>query len=169
MKRNRPEPRNDRSGHETIVGRAPPSSHPDSWREFDGSDKRANSLNAADSRNLIVDICLLAGRGPVTSVLVCDDRPAVRLALTEMLRPLPALLNTTGVSNGFALVDAHLAEPADLILIGFHDLGGSAQQAMSLILGMDPSVVIIIVGSVNDAELLVTAYVRGAHGLLLWD
>jgi hypothetical protein len=86
-----------------------------------------------------------------------------------MLRPLPALLSTTAVSDGFALVDAHHAEPADVILIGFHDLGGSAEQAMSLILGMDPSAIIIVVGLVEDAELLVNAYVRGARGLLLWD
>ena len=28
---------------------------------------------------------------------------------------------------------------------------------------------IIVVGSVADAELLVNAYVRGARGMLLWD
>ena len=98
-----------------------------------------------------------------------DDRPEVRLHLTDMLRPLPALLSTIAVSDGFALVDAHHAEPADVILIGFHDLGGSAEQAMSLMLGMDPSAVIIIVGSVDDAELLMNACVRGARGLVLWD
>jgi DNA-binding NarL/FixJ family response regulator len=127
------------------------------------------SLNAADSRALIVDICLLAGRGPVASVLICDDRPEVRLNLTNMLRPLPALVSITGVSDGFALFDAHTAAPADLILIGFHKHGSGAEHAMSLILGMDPSAVVIIVGSVDDAELLVNAYVRGARGLLLWD
>jgi hypothetical protein len=34
---------------------------------------------------------------------------------------------------------------------------------------MDPSAVIIIVGSVDDAEMLVNAFIRGARGLLLWD
>ena len=56
-----------------------------------------------------------------------------------------------------------------MVLIGFHDLGGGAEQAMSLILRVDPAVVIVIVGSVADAELLVNAYVRGARGMLLWD
>jgi len=167
MKKNCTPPRNDRSGDETIAGRASPSSHSDSGRANRSSDKRRNS--AADSRALIVDICQLAGLGPVTSVLICDDRPKIRLNLTDMLRPLPALLRTTEVRDGFALVDAHHAEPADIILIGFHDLGGCAEQAMSLILGMDPSAVIIIVGSVDDAELLVNASIRGARGLLLWD
>jgi len=86
-----------------------------------------------------------------------------------MLRPLPALVSIGGVSDGFALVDSHHALLADLILIGFHELGGVAEQAMSLILGMDPAAVIIVVGSVADAELLVNAYVRGARGMLLWD
>jgi len=124
---------------------------------------------AADSRALIVDICLLAGVGPVTSVLICDDRPEVRQNLADMLRPLPALVSIGGVSDGFALVDSHHALLADLILIGFHELGGVAEEAMSLILGIDPAAVIIVVGSVADAELLVNAYVRGARGMLLWD
>jgi len=169
MIRNCPQPRNDRSGHETITGRAQPNGHPDSRLEYCSSDKTRNSADAADSRGLFVDICQLAGRGPVTSVLICDDRPAVRLNLTDMLRPLPALLSITAVSDGFALVDAHHAEPADVILIGFHDLGDTAGHAMSLILGMDPSAIVIMVGSVYDTELVVNAYVRGARGLLLWD
>jgi len=86
-----------------------------------------------------------------------------------MLRPLPALVSIAGFSDGFALVDAHHARPADLILIGFHELGTDAEQAMSLILGIDPAAVIVVVGSVVDAELLVNAYVRGARGMLLWD
>jgi hypothetical protein len=44
-----------------------------------------------------------------------------------------------------------------------------AEQAMGLILGIDPSVVIIVVGSVDDTHLLAMAYVRGRRGLLLWD
>jgi CheY-like chemotaxis protein len=141
----------------------------DSGRESRGSRMTRPASPSADSRALIGHICRLAGRGPLVSVLICDDRPEVRRNLADMLRPLAELVSITGVSDGFALVDAHQAEPADLVLIGFHDLGGGAELAMSLILGMDPSVFIIMVGAVDDAELLVNAYARGARGLLLWD
>ena len=81
---------------------------------------RHDSLTAAVARALVTKICLLTGRGPVTTVLICDDRATAAQGLAEMLLPLPSLVDTTWVMDGFALVDAYARRPVDLVLIGVH-------------------------------------------------
>jgi hypothetical protein len=71
--------------------------------------------------------------------------------------------------DGFALVDAYAANPADLVLVGVDSGDTDGDGAIGLLLGMTPSAVIIVVGSVVDLQPLATAYVRGARGLLLWN
>jgi CheY-like chemotaxis protein len=133
-----------------------------------------DSTTAASARAMLTEICLVANGGPVTSVLICDDRPTVAQALSEMLRPLPSLVDAACVQDGFALVDAYAANPADLVLIGVdrgNSDGGNTQgdEAIGLLMGMNSSAVIIVVGSVVDLQSLAAAYVRGARGLLLWE
>ena len=121
------------------------------------------------TRAIIVGICVFAGLGPPRSVLICDDRPAARQGLSELLRPLPSLLQIRCVSDGFAVVDALAAEPVDLVLIGVHPASPTGQDAIGLVLGMHPSTVIIVVGSASDTDVLTPAYIRGARGMLLWE
>jgi hypothetical protein len=77
-------------------------------------------LAADECRAIIVGICAFAGLGPVRSALICDDRPAVRRGLAELLRPLPSMSEARCVSDGFAVVDVLAADPVDVVLIGVH-------------------------------------------------
>ena len=128
-----------------------------------------DSTTAATARALLIEICLVANGGPVTSVLICDDRPTVAQGLSEMLQTLPSRVDVVCVRDGFALVDAYAATPADLVLIGVDGGNTEGDEAIGLLLGMNPSAVIVVVGSVVDLESLAAAYVRGARGLLLWE
>jgi DNA-binding NarL/FixJ family response regulator len=101
--------------------------------------------------------------------MICDDRPAAREGLADLLRPLPSLLATRCVSDGFAVVDALAAAPADLVLIGVHADSDIGPEAVGLVLGMHSSTVIIVVGAVGDIDVLVPAYASGARGMLLWE
>ncbi len=111
----------------------------------------------------------MANGGPVTSVLICDDRLTVAHGLSEMLRSLPSLVDVGCVQDGFALVDAYTAKPADMVLIGVDNGDADGDEAVGLLLGMNPLAVIIVVGSVVDLQSLAATYVRGARGLLLWE
>jgi DNA-binding NarL/FixJ family response regulator len=126
-------------------------------------------LSAEGCRAIILGICAFAGHGPLRSVLICDDRPAARRAVAELLRPLPSLPAIRCVSDAFAAVDALAAEPVDLVLIGVHPASRMGPQAIGLVLGMYPSTVIIVVGSADDIDVLAPAYARGARGMLLWE
>jgi len=119
-------------------------------------------------RAVIIGICAFAGLGSVRSVLICDDRPTARQGLAELLRPLPSL-EIRCVADGFAVVDALAAEGVDLVLIGVHPASDVGLQAVDLVLGMHPSTVVVVVGSVGDLDVVVPAYLRGAQGLLLWE
>jgi len=124
---------------------------------------------ASNGRAVITSIWMVAGSGSIRSVLVCDDRPAVLHGLSDMLRPLPGLVEIAWVTNGFELVDVFAARPVDLVLIGVHGANSAGAEAVSLLLGMYPATVIIVFGSVTEIDVLAGAYVRGARGMLPWD
>ena len=128
-----------------------------------------NITAAAAGRAVLTDIWMVAGSGPIRSVLICDDRPRILQGLFDMLRPLSTLVDIVCVADGFALVDAITARPADLILIGIHRANSSGAEATSLLLGLHPTAVIIVFGPPTDIDILAAAYIRGARGLLPWD
>ena len=130
---------------------------------------KRESLSAAVGRALVVETCMIANGGPVTSVAICDDRPAVRQSLSEMLLPLPSLTNIDSVNDGFALIDVCAAGAVDIVLIGIHQATPTGDEAINLLLGMAPSTPVIVIGSIADIDRLVAATNRGARGLLLWD
>jgi len=134
-----------------------------------GNDMTRGPLTAATARSVIVEICQLVANRPVTSVLICDPRVAAQHSLTQMLRPLASLIGITCVSDGFALMDAYSAQPADIVLIGIERSSDTGPQAVALQSAMHPESVIITVGAATDADLLVAATIAGAHGLLVWD
>jgi DNA-binding NarL/FixJ family response regulator len=110
-----------------------------------------------------------AGNGPVTSVLICDDRPAVLQGWLMTLRSLPGVVDIDWVPNGFALLDAFETKQADLVLIGVHSASSAGHEAIGLLLGMHPSTSTTIYGSLADIDILSAAYARGAASLLLWE
>jgi DNA-binding NarL/FixJ family response regulator len=134
-----------------------------------GIEVNGGRLPEDECRAIIVGICAFAGLGPPRSAVICDDRPAVRRGLAELLRPLPSLSETLCVSDGFAVVDALAADPVGVVLIGVHRASQTGPEAIDLVLGMHPSTVIVVVGSAGDLDVLAPAYLRGPRGLLLCE
>jgi DNA-binding NarL/FixJ family response regulator len=130
----------------------------------------SKALAAASSgRALINVVTMIAGRGPIRSVVVCDDRPTVLGGMSDMLRPLPDLIEIAWVTEGFELLDVVESRPVDLVLVGVHGASTVGAEAVSLLLGMHASSVVVVFGSVAEIDLLAAAYIRGAQGLLTWD
>ena len=125
-----------------------------------------NLSAAAAGRVVLTGIWMVAGSGPIRSVLICDDRPWIRQGLIDMLRPMPALVDIVCVADGFGLVDAFSARPADLVLIGIHGANNSGVEAIGLLLGLYPTTVVVVFGSVTEIDVLAAADVRGARGFL---
>jgi len=124
---------------------------------------------ASAGREMMAGIWTVASSRPLRSVLICDDRPAARQAMFEMLGALPGLSDILCVTEGFELVDAYAARPVDLVLIGIHRASTAGADATDLLLGLHPTAMVIVFGSVTETDILAAAYVRGARGLLLWD
>jgi len=112
---------------------------------------------------------LLAGNGPVRSVLVCDDRPEVMSSLSRALRHLPGSPEITYLSHGFALVEHYTRHPADIVLVGIYRGSTSGAEAVTMLIKSHPDAAVIVFGVAADSELLADVFVRGARGLVLWD
>ena len=130
---------------------------------------RHDSTTAAAALALVTEISLLANGGPARSVLICDDRRTVALALSQMLQILPSLVDIAWVQDAFELADAYATNAADLVLIGVHHGSRLGEEAIGLMVGLNPTAAIIVIGSVVDAEGLAAAFVRGARGLVVWE
>ena len=128
---------------------------------------REPDTGASAGRDVVTGIWTIVGGRPLTSVLICEDRPTAREAISKVLRPLPGLNDMRCVAEGFALVDAFAARPVDLVLIGIHCASTTGADATDLLLSLHPTAVAIVFGS--DTELLASAYLRGARGILLCD
>ena len=107
-------------------------------------------------------------QGLMRSVLICDDRAAVRLELSKTLR-LGASGPVLGVPDGDALLDAYENGARDQVLIGVHSGSTVGIHAVTLLLETHPDAAPFLFGSMNDIDLLADAYCRGAGGLLLWE
>jgi DNA-binding NarL/FixJ family response regulator len=106
---------------------------------------------------------------PMTSVLICDDRPAVREVLTGLLAPGASVVAVAAGGAGPGVLAAFAARPAGLVLIGVYRGSSSGPDAVDVLLGLYPWVAVIVFGGPADAALLVAAMARGARGLMLWD
>ena len=124
---------------------------------------------AKAGREMITGIWTVMGGGKLTSALICDDRPAVLRAMSDLLRPLPGLNQIHCVTEGFELIDAFASREVDLVLIGIHHASTTGADATSLLLAPHPTAVVIVVGSATELDVLAAAYVRGARALILWD
>jgi len=126
-------------------------------------------IAAPADREMITDIWTLVGGGKLTSVLICDDRPSVLQAMSDLLRPLPGLNQILCVTEGFELLDTCTSNEADLVLIGIHHASTTGAEAASLLLALHPTAVVVVFGPVTESGTLAAAYTHGARGLLLWD
>ena len=107
-------------------------------------------------------------KGLMRSILICDDRAAVRMELSKTLR-LGATGSVLGVPDGNALLDAYRERARDQVLIGVHSRSTVGVQALVLLAETHPNSVPFLFGSLTDIDLLAAAYCRGAGGLLLWE
>ncbi len=105
----------------------------------------------------------------MTSVLICDDRPAVREVLAGLLAPGASVVAVGAGGDGSGVLDAFAARPAGLVLIGVHRGSSSGPELVDLLLGLYPWVAVIVFGGLADAAPLASAMGRGARGLMLWD
>jgi len=112
---------------------------------------------------------LLTGSGPVSSVLVCDDRPEVQDGLDDTLRQLPGSPAITYVSHGFELVERYKTNPADVVLVGIYRGSTAGAEAVTMLIKSYPDAAVIVFGVAADSDLLAEVFVRGARGLVLWD
>ncbi len=106
--------------------------------------------------------------GTGRSVLICDDRPAVRQELSEALRS-DSLDSIREVSDGAALLDAYEVGPIFQVLVAVHSGSEVGRMAIDLLLATHPDAAPIVIGSLADIDLLAAAYARGAGGLVLWE
>ena len=56
----------------------------------------------------------------VTRVLICDDRPRVRGALSRRVSAMPTVADIDCVTDAVQLLATFAARPAGLVLIGIH-------------------------------------------------
>ena len=102
------------------------------------------------------------------SVLICDDRAAIRLELSKTLR-LGSGGSVHAVPDGWALLVAYQKAAREQVLVGIHSGNTVGIQAVRLLLETHPTAAPIVFGSITDIELLAAAYCGGAGGLLLWE
>ena len=105
---------------------------------------------------------------PVHNILICDARPGIRQAVTRMARHIHTAANVDFVTDGYALLAAYAAKPADLVLIGLPPGTPDGTAAIKRLLNRHPLANVIAYGSVRDTALLTAAVAGGAHGFLLW-
>jgi ActR/RegA family two-component response regulator len=127
------------------------------------------SMTAAQLWALLCQTCLLMSGRPLTSVVICDDRPEVCRRLSRTLLAAASDVDIGYVADGFALVDACSATVVDTVLVGVHPGSTIGDEAIRLIADLHPATVVIVLGSANDIDLLATAATRGNCGLLLWE
>jgi DNA-binding NarL/FixJ family response regulator len=121
------------------------------------------------SHAFMLQTFLLTGSGPVSSVLVCDDRPDVQRRLADVLLLLPGTPSIAYLSHGFALVEHYTRRPADIVLVGIHRGSNTGAEAVTMLIKTHPDAAVIVFGVAADSELLADVFVRGARGLVLWD
>ena len=109
-----------------------------------------------------------AGAPPVSTVLICDERPVAGRELAIQLKAGLAV-RVLAVRDGAGMVDAFTAAPADVILIGLRYGSDTGTLAMDMLLTPYPWATVIVYGGVPDAALLSSAVNRGARGLMIWD
>ena len=102
------------------------------------------------------------------SVLVCDDRCDVRHELSWALQS-DSRDSVQEVPDGDSLLDAYEEGTINQVLIGVHSGTTVGTHAIELLLATHPDAAPIVIGSINDIDLLTGAYARGAGGLLLWE
>jgi DNA-binding NarL/FixJ family response regulator len=106
----------------------------------------------------------------VSRVLVCDERPIARTALTAIvMQAIPTVSDVRQSTDGADLVAQYTRKPADLVLIGIRKGKQCGPAAVDQLLSNQPTAPVIVFGCIDDTGDIVSAIGRGARGFLSWD
>jgi DNA-binding NarL/FixJ family response regulator len=104
----------------------------------------------------------------MTTVVICDDRPRVRAALTRRVGALPTVTDIDCVTDAVELLATFAARPPGLVFIGLHRGKTGGTDAADELLHRYPSAAVIVFGAAADTPRLTAAVARGARGVMLW-
>ncbi len=105
----------------------------------------------------------------VTTVLVCDERPIVRVALTRVMSTAPGMDRVDYVSDGEELLTRFTRHPVDVVLVGTRRAVPNGVAAVDRLLAAHPQANVIVFGAAADAGSVTAAIGGGARGYLRWD
>jgi len=106
----------------------------------------------------------------VSRVLVCDERPAARTALTAIVtQSIPTASEIHPTTNATELVAQYATKPADLVLIGIRHGRPCGADAVAQLVTAYPAAPVIVFGCIDDTAAIVAGIARGARGFLSWD
>lgn len=100
-----------------------------------------------------------------TSVLICDDTPAVRNFLTAMLRDRG--YETTAVENGEQAVAAYSNLRPDITLMDLVMPGMDGIETIRHIKGADPAAQILVVSAFGNKAMVVESIQAGAKDFVV--
>ena len=107
--------------------------------------------------------------GPVTSVLIVDDAPAVRDGLRRLVSTLPGVREVALASSGEEALSRYVMERPDLVLLDVRMPGMSGLECARRLLHSDPGVRIVMLTAGEDPQAVATAVANGAAGYISKD
>jgi len=105
----------------------------------------------------------------VTTVIVCDDRRAVREGLSRAMAAVPGVTTIDAVSSGDELLARYARTPVDLVLVGTQRAVPTGVEATRRLVGAHPDADVIVFGAPDDSASIAAAIAGGARGYLRWD
>lgn len=105
----------------------------------------------------------------MTTVIVCDDRRAVREGLSRAMAAVPGVTEIVTVSTGDELLARYARARAGLVLVGTQRAVPTGVEATRRLVGAHPDADVIVFGAPDDAGSIAAAIAGGARGYLRWD
>lgn len=105
----------------------------------------------------------------MTTVIVCDDRRAVREGLSRAMAAVPGITSIDSVSTGDELLARYDRSPAGLVLVGTQRAVATGVEATRRLVGAHPDADVIVFGAPDDSSSIAAAIAGGARGYLRWD
>lgn len=106
---------------------------------------------------------------PVTRVMVVDDQPLFRMAISSLINDEPDLEVVAQADNGLMALEIAQEAAPDVVLLDVEMPVMGGIEAAGLILERLPSTKVLMLSVAEDNEHLFAAIRRGAHGYLLKD
>ncbi|GAA0631665.1 response regulator transcription factor [Kutzneria viridogrisea] len=109
---------------------------------------------------------MTAKETPVIRVLVADDRPAVRTALSTVLRLLPGVAVVATATHQRQVAEHTQREQPEVVLLGLTLPGGDPAELTRRLRAEHPATALVVVGSAPADEAVRAVLLAGAAGYL---